>query len=320
MPASARSYGSALLEAVDFVSTYRPMRPALAAGLGEFRHLKRRLLMIKQGTVSRALSRTSLVAICGAAAFALPLTPSIGQEAAAPPSASPPGAAPAGALPPADQGPNPAPSESREIAQARMRVKELQRELGRAMSRLAVLEHGASGGSAAGGGMSFYGSRSGALSNGSATPSGDSITLYRGAPDVPGQPGYQGAASGTVGIAPAMPPGAPQNNRAWISRQPSLGTVVVDRPGSAPAGGGGSSSSSAFGSSALPQPSTDAPRANGFGGGGGMGSSRGGESDPRLDSLEKELHELMNQVRELKDMQQKEQNRGKEQESRPPSA
>src|SRR6185312_13687663 len=55
MPASAHSYGSALLEAVDYVSTYRPMRPALAAGLGEFRHLKRRLLMIKQGKVSRAL-------------------------------------------------------------------------------------------------------------------------------------------------------------------------------------------------------------------------------------------------------------------------
>ena len=83
LPQSARSYGMALLATVDFVSTYRPVRPALVAGLGEFAHLKRRLLMLKQGSVARKLSRTALLAMCGVASAALGVGPVFAQEAPA---------------------------------------------------------------------------------------------------------------------------------------------------------------------------------------------------------------------------------------------
>ena len=55
MPGSFRDYASALLEAVDFVSI-RPSVPLLASGMGQFGHLKRRLTMLKQGNVARALT------------------------------------------------------------------------------------------------------------------------------------------------------------------------------------------------------------------------------------------------------------------------
>ena len=145
MPASARSYGSALLEAVDFVSMYRPIRPALSAGLGEFRHLKRRLLMIKHQTVARALSRSGLLGIFAMAALALPVGPMFAQELPPRPAASSS----------ADAAPAPGVSE-RQLAEAREHVARLQAELREAMSRLRLMEMAARGQApmgAGGGGM-----------------------------------------------------------------------------------------------------------------------------------------------------------------------
>jgi hypothetical protein len=81
MPRRASSYASALIEAVEFISTARPGVPALASQMGQFADLKRRLVMIKQGNVRRALSRPALVVICGAAGLLLPLAPSFGDDA-----------------------------------------------------------------------------------------------------------------------------------------------------------------------------------------------------------------------------------------------
>ena len=79
LPHLVRQYATALLEAIDFVSSSRGVVPALASGMGEFQNLKRRLVMIKQRTVGRTLSRTSLFAVCAVAAV-LPLAPALGQE------------------------------------------------------------------------------------------------------------------------------------------------------------------------------------------------------------------------------------------------
>lgn len=136
MPASAHSYGTALLEAIDFVSTHRPTRPPLAAGLGEFRQLKRRLLMIKQGQVARALSRAGFVIICSVSALALPVGPVLGQRTSS------------ADQPSSDQPGTQAPT-SGEIAEARAHVQRLRAELREAQSRLALLERSADLGSSA---------------------------------------------------------------------------------------------------------------------------------------------------------------------------
>jgi beta-lactamase regulating signal transducer with metallopeptidase domain len=85
MPSSREAYASALVETIDFVSCSgflsRPRLPALASGMGEFRHLQRRLVMIQQGTSTRRLGWTGFVVIC-AAAIVLPLSLTRGQSPA----------------------------------------------------------------------------------------------------------------------------------------------------------------------------------------------------------------------------------------------
>ena len=79
LPRSAASYATALIEAIDFLSTARPVVPALASGMGQFTDLKRRLVMIRQGTAARTLSWPGFSGICAAAGILLPLAPSFGQ-------------------------------------------------------------------------------------------------------------------------------------------------------------------------------------------------------------------------------------------------
>ena len=83
MPAAVDEYARALVEAVEFVcvsrSQSRPVLPALASGIGEFRHLERRLVMIQQGRSTRTLGRTGLAAVA-IVAIALPLTLSRAQD------------------------------------------------------------------------------------------------------------------------------------------------------------------------------------------------------------------------------------------------
>lgn len=92
LPGSARHYMTALLEAVEFVSerlqtsgrfaASAPPPPALASGMGQFQHLKRRLTMMKQVNVTktRSLSWAAFAAVCGAAALLLPLAPTLAQS------------------------------------------------------------------------------------------------------------------------------------------------------------------------------------------------------------------------------------------------
>lgn len=86
MPGAFRNYASALLEAVDFISIRAGASPAvkavpaLASGMGQFGHLKRRLTMLKQGNVARALSWGGLATVLGAAALLLPISASIAQQ------------------------------------------------------------------------------------------------------------------------------------------------------------------------------------------------------------------------------------------------
>jgi beta-lactamase regulating signal transducer with metallopeptidase domain len=79
LPGSFKQYASALLEAVEFVSV-RPSAPLLASGMGQFGDLRRRLTMLKQGEVARALSWSGLAAACGAGALLLSIAPTLAQS------------------------------------------------------------------------------------------------------------------------------------------------------------------------------------------------------------------------------------------------
>ena len=79
MPADADIYAAALVQAVDFASSSRPVLPALASGVGEFRHLKRRLVMIQQGNNNKALGWMGAIFVC-AVAIILPLAPGRAQS------------------------------------------------------------------------------------------------------------------------------------------------------------------------------------------------------------------------------------------------
>jgi beta-lactamase regulating signal transducer with metallopeptidase domain len=95
-PASVRHYATALLEALDFAAASFfpgdgnghsrkvpafPAVPALASGMAEFHELKRRLVMIKQGSSTaplRKLSWAGLSGVFGMAALLLPAVPTVG--------------------------------------------------------------------------------------------------------------------------------------------------------------------------------------------------------------------------------------------------
>jgi beta-lactamase regulating signal transducer with metallopeptidase domain len=89
MPDAVRSYGAAILDTVDFVSTNRSAQPALGSTLGEFRHLKRRLLMIRQGNVARAMSGYALLAVYAVGGLALAVAPTVAQQEPPPTEARP---------------------------------------------------------------------------------------------------------------------------------------------------------------------------------------------------------------------------------------
>ena len=87
IPGAARTYAEALLDTVDFLSGAEPSVPWAASGLGHVRHLKRRLVMILNGTTPRALSWSGILATLGLCAAMLPLSPSWADE---PPDPEPP--------------------------------------------------------------------------------------------------------------------------------------------------------------------------------------------------------------------------------------
>lgn len=83
-PRLARSYAAAILEATEFISLAPNRLPALASGMGQFTDLRRRLIMIKQGTARRALSWPALTAVCSLGGVLLPLAPTFAQESPKP--------------------------------------------------------------------------------------------------------------------------------------------------------------------------------------------------------------------------------------------
>src|SRR5262249_39840269 len=60
-----RAYATALLQTVAFFSRARCSLPAAASGIGQVRHLRRRLTMIMQRKTPRSLSRAGLLAVLG---------------------------------------------------------------------------------------------------------------------------------------------------------------------------------------------------------------------------------------------------------------
>jgi bla regulator protein BlaR1 len=84
LPGAGRTYATALMDTLDFLSTARPAVPPLASGLGQVTDLKRRLTMIMRGTTPRALSWPGCLAVLALGAFFLPMLPAL--QAQAPPS------------------------------------------------------------------------------------------------------------------------------------------------------------------------------------------------------------------------------------------
>ena len=63
LPERRRDYATAIVDTVGFLSEGRTKLPALASGVGQVRHLKRRLAMIMQGAAPRRLPRLALAAL-----------------------------------------------------------------------------------------------------------------------------------------------------------------------------------------------------------------------------------------------------------------
>jgi hypothetical protein len=77
LPGAGRTYATALMDTLDFLSTARSAVPPLASGLGQVSDLKRRLTMIMRGTTPRALSWPGCLAVLALGAFFLPLLPAL---------------------------------------------------------------------------------------------------------------------------------------------------------------------------------------------------------------------------------------------------
>lgn len=100
-PCDSDEYASALIEAIDFAS--RPPLPALASGIGHFRSLKRRLIMIQQGHSTRSMGSLGATLIA-AIALVLPFSLKVTQaQQASPPAPPTRGIIPQPARPPASQ-------------------------------------------------------------------------------------------------------------------------------------------------------------------------------------------------------------------------
>jgi len=89
LPHALRQYAGALLQTVEFVSAplnTAPVRlpvPALASGMGQFSHLKRRFIMLKRANIARALTGRGTLAVLAAGALLLPVMPTLGGPPAA---------------------------------------------------------------------------------------------------------------------------------------------------------------------------------------------------------------------------------------------
>jgi beta-lactamase regulating signal transducer with metallopeptidase domain len=136
LPAARRAYADALVDTVDFLSSGCPALPPLASGLGTVRHLKRRVVMIMQGKVSRRLSGPGLFTGLALGAMLLAIAPSWGQDT---PRRGPDDDRPPSALPrneARDEDPR-RPSEAEDL---RRQIRQLHDKLMVAEKRLADIE------------------------------------------------------------------------------------------------------------------------------------------------------------------------------------
>jgi beta-lactamase regulating signal transducer with metallopeptidase domain len=74
-----RSYATALLQTVAFLSRARCALPAAASGIGQVRHLRRRLTMIMQRQTPRSLSWTGVLVVLALGLLLLPVLPILAQ-------------------------------------------------------------------------------------------------------------------------------------------------------------------------------------------------------------------------------------------------
>jgi beta-lactamase regulating signal transducer with metallopeptidase domain len=79
LPATRRTYATALVDALDFLCETRPALPPLASGLGQAADLKRRLTMILRGNTPHGLGRSSGLVVLGVALALLPFVPVWGR-------------------------------------------------------------------------------------------------------------------------------------------------------------------------------------------------------------------------------------------------
>ncbi len=80
LPDTGRTYASALLDTLDFLSTAQVAVPPLASGLGQIADLKRRLTMIMQGNTPRSLTWPGCLAVVALGLAVLPMLPSLYGE------------------------------------------------------------------------------------------------------------------------------------------------------------------------------------------------------------------------------------------------
>jgi beta-lactamase regulating signal transducer with metallopeptidase domain len=78
-----RTYALALLETVSFLSQARPALPVGASGVGQVRHLRRRLTMVLRGNTCRSLSWLGAAGVFSLGLLLLPLLPVGAQDAPA---------------------------------------------------------------------------------------------------------------------------------------------------------------------------------------------------------------------------------------------
>jgi beta-lactamase regulating signal transducer with metallopeptidase domain len=81
LPGAGRTYASALLDTLDFLSTVQAVMPPLASGLGQIADLKRRLTMIMQGNTPRSLTWPGCLAVVALGLTILPMLPSLHGQA-----------------------------------------------------------------------------------------------------------------------------------------------------------------------------------------------------------------------------------------------
>jgi beta-lactamase regulating signal transducer with metallopeptidase domain len=81
LPGAGRTYASALLDTLDFLSTAPAVVPPLASGLGQIVDLKRRLTMIMRGTTPRSLTWPGCLGVVALGLTFLPMVPALSGQA-----------------------------------------------------------------------------------------------------------------------------------------------------------------------------------------------------------------------------------------------